>query len=274
VNDRPAKVKADVGINIEINTSQPHPARIYDYYLGGKDNFPADRVVAEQILAIAPESRVNAQANRAFLRRAVRFLAREAGIRQFLDIGAGLPTEGNVHEVAHAVAPAARVVYVDNDPIVLTHARALLAADNATIVQGDLRDPGGILEHPVVREALSFDQPVGLLLVAILHLIGDEDDPAGIVAQLRDALPPGSYVVLSHATADFDPERAVEAIKVYKAGTVTLVPRSRAQIERYFAGFELVDPGLVPLPQWRPDTATAPPTHQVPIYGGVGTLPA
>jgi hypothetical protein len=258
--------------NVQLNTNQPNPARIYDYYLGGKDNFSADRAVADQILAIAPESRDSAQINRAFLRRAVRFLAAEAGIRQFLDIGTGLPTQGNVHEIAQAVAPDATVVCVDNDPIVLTHGRALVAGEHVVMVQADLRDPEGIVEHPEVREELDFDRPIGLLLLSILHFIADEEDPAGIVARLRDAMAPGSYLAISHATADFDPDRAVEAIKIYKGATAPLVPRSRAQIERFFEGFELLDPGLVQLPQWRPDAETRTPAYQVPIYGGIGRI--
>ena len=257
--------------DVGIDASRPHPARIYDYYLGGKDNYPADRELADQILAIAPESREMARVNRAFLRRAVRFLAGEVGIRQFLDIGTGLPTQGNVHEVAQDVAPDAKVVYVDFDPIVLTHGRALLAGDNIAIVRGDLRNPEGIVAHPEVRELLDFDQPIALLLVAILHLVKDEEDPLGIIARLREAMAPGSHVAISHATADFDPERAVEALKVYRG---MLVVRSRPQVEALFAGFELLDPGVVELPRWRPDAETRVPVHPVPIYGGVGRLAA
>ena len=258
--------------DLDIKSNEANPARIYDYYLGGKNNFPADRALAEQILAIAPESRDNAQVNRAFLRRAVRFLAGEAGIRQFLDIGSGLPTQGNVHEVAQAAAPGASVAYVDNDPVVLTHGRALLTGDHLAIVRADLRDPEQILEHPEVRKELDFAQPVGLLLVAILHFVGDEDDPAGILARLREALAPGSYLVISHATADFDPERAVEAIKMYKGAKAPLTPRSLAQVERFFEGFELLEPGVVQLPRWRPDAETRTPAYPVPILGGVGRI--
>ncbi len=255
--------------DVGINATQPHPARIYDYYLGGKDNFPADREVGDQILALAPESRDNARTNRAFLRRVVRFLAAEAGIRQFLDIGTGLPTQGNVHEVVQAVAPDARVVYVDFDPIVLSHGRALLAGEQVVIVQGDLRDPGSILEHPELREVLDFEQPIALLLVAILHFIHDRDDPAGILARLRKALAPGSYLAISHATGDFDPERMVEALKIYRG---MLVPRSHAEVEGFFEGFDLLDPGLVEVQRWRPDAETKTSPLPVPIYGGVGRL--
>jgi len=256
--------------DVGINATKPHPARIYDYYLGGKSNFPADREVADQILALAPESRDNAQLNRSFLRRVVRFLAGEAGIRQFLDIGTGLPTQGNVHEVAQAVAPDARIVYVDYDPIVLSHGRALLAGEHVTIVQGDLRDPGGILGNPELREVLDFEQPIALLLVAILHFIHDRDDPAAILQRLREALPAGSYLAVSHATGDFDPARTLEALKIYKG---MLALRSHAEIERFFEGFDLLDPGLVEVDRWRPDAETkASFGLPVPIYGGVGRL--
>ena len=173
----------------KINTSVPNPARIYDYLLGGKDNFPADREVAEQLLAIAPVAHDVVEDNRAFLRRAVRVLTREAGIRQFIDLGSGLPTQGNVHEIVQAIAPDARVVYVDNDAMVVTHGRALLAGDNTVAIQADLREPEVILGHPEVRELIDFDQPVALLLMAILHFIPDEQDPWGIVARFRRSCP-------------------------------------------------------------------------------------
>jgi SAM-dependent methyltransferase len=199
----------------------------------------------------------------------VRFLAGEAGIRQFLDIGTGLPTQGNVHEVAQAVAPDARVVYVDFDPIVLSHARALLAGDHVVIVHGDLRDPGGILENPELREVLDFEQPIALLLVAILHFVHDRDDPAAILKRLREALAPGSYLAISHATGDFDPERTVEALKIYKG---MLALRSHAEVERFFDGFDLLDPGVVEVDRWRPDGETTASPLPVPIYGGLGRL--
>ena len=181
-----------------INTGVPNPARIYDYFLGGKDNFPADREVAEQVVAIAPVARDIVEDNRAFLRRAVRLLAGEAGIRQFIDLGSGLPTQGNVHEIAQAAVPDARVVYVDNDAMVVTHSRALLAGDNTAAIEADLRDPDSVMGHPEVRELIDFDQPIALLLMAILHFVPDDEDPYGIVARFRDALPAGSYLALSH----------------------------------------------------------------------------
>jgi hypothetical protein len=176
----------------KVNTSVPNPARIYDYLLRGKDNYPADRDVAEQLLALAPVAREVVQDNRAFLRRAVRFLTQEAGIRQFIDLGSGLPTQGNVHEIAQAIAPDARVVYVDNDAMVVTHSRALLAGDNTLAVEADLRVPDLIVENPEVRELIDFDQPIALLLVAILHFIPDEDDPLGIVTRFRERWGRGS----------------------------------------------------------------------------------
>ncbi len=242
----------------EIDTSTPNPARMYDYYLGGKDNFPADRRAADEVLAIVPEVPALSEEGRAFLRRAVRYLAGEAGVRQFIDLGAGLPTQGNTHEVAQAVAPAARVVYVDNDPVVVTHGQALLATDNTVMVHADLRDPGAILRHPLVRETIDFDQPVAVLLLSILHFIRDEEDPAGIVARFRDAIAAGSYLVLSHGSADVWPELAERVARVYARSTAPLVTRSRIEIEDLFEGFELVEPGLVRAGHWRPDLEPAP----------------
>ena len=252
----------------EIDTSTPHPARMYDYWLGGKDNFPADREAAEEVLALVPQARDMARENRAFLRRTVRFLAGEAGIRQFLDIGTGLPAQGNVHEVAQAVAPDARVAYVDNDPLVHVHANALLAGSSTTIILADLRKPDTILGHPKVRHLIDFDQPLALLLVAVLHFLTDEDDPAGIVARLRDAMAPGSFLAVSHATGDFNPEVATKAARAYDRATSPVVPRTRAEVARFFDGFALVDPGLVQVSRWRPDGEI--PEDNVWIYGGVG----
>jgi hypothetical protein len=261
-----------------INTSVPNPARIYDYLLDGKDNYPADREVAEQLIAIAPVARDVVQDNRAFLRRAVRFLTREAGIRQFIDLGSGLPTQGNVHEIAQAIAPDARVVYVDNDTMVVTHSRALLAGDNTLAIQADLREPDVILRHPQVRELIDFHQPVALLLVAILHFIPDDQDPLGIVARFRDALPTGSHLVISHGTRDVPvrPDMSAELMaemgarveRLYQLTTASMVTRTRAQVERFFDGFDLLDPGLVEVQLWRPDDWDS----MLPggFYGGVG----
>jgi hypothetical protein len=261
-----------------INTSVPNPARIYDYLLGGKDNFPADRDVADQLLAIAPVAREVVEDNRAFLRRAVRFLTREAGVRQFLDLGSGLPTQGNVHEIAQADAPDARVVYVDNDAMVATHSQALLAGDKTIAVQADLREPEAILAHPEVRELIDLDRPVAVLLLAILHFIPDEQDPFGIVARFRDRLPAGSYLAISHGTRDIPvrPDMSAEQMaemgakveRLYQLTTSSLVTRTRAEVERFFAGFELLEPGLVEIQRWRPDGHDS----LLPggFYGGVG----
>jgi len=265
----------------KINTSVPNPARVYDYLLGGKDNFPADREVAEQLLAIAPVAHDVVEDNRAFLRRAVRVLTREAGIRQFIDLGSGLPTQGNVHEIVQAIAPDARVVYVDNDAMVVTHGRALLAGDNTVALQADLREPEVILGHPEVRELIDFDQPIALLLMAILHFIPDEQDPWGIVARFRDALPTGSYLAISHGTRDIPvrPDMSAEEMtemgerveQLYQLTTASLVTRTRAQVERFFDGLDLLDPGLVEIQAWRPDNRSS----MLPggFYGGVGRKP-
>jgi SAM-dependent methyltransferase len=256
----------------EIDTSRPHPARMYDAYLGGKDNYAADREAVSQVLRVAPELRDTARANRAFLRRAVRFLAGQVGIRQIIDIGTGIPAASNVHEVAGEVAPGTRVVYVDNDPIVHVHANALLTGNGTTrIVLADLRKPEKILRHPKVGELIDFGQPVGLLLVAVAHFITDAENPARILATLRDALRPGSYLVLSHGTADFRAGAAQQAAAVYDQATSTITLRGRAQIVALFDGWELVEPGLVQLPLWRPDGNRPRPKDLSKVwgYGGV-----
>jgi hypothetical protein len=258
----------------EIDTSKPHPARMYDAYLDGTDNYPVDREAVRRVLRDFPEARAIARANRAFLQRAVRYLAGQAGIRQFLDIGTGIPSAGNVHEVAGQVAPDSRVVYVDNNPIVHVHANALLTGSGSTsIVLADLRDPEAILAHPKVRSLIDFTQPVALLLVAILHFVIDEEDPGGIVATLRDALPPGSYLALSHGTADFHPPGGADlAATAYKNATAPLVLRTHERVLDFLEGFDLVDPDLVQAPLWRPDSR--PPRlkdlARIGIYAGVG----
>ncbi|MFE1312869.1 SAM-dependent methyltransferase [Streptomyces sp. NPDC058755] len=258
----------DGGFSVgEIDTSRPHPARIYDYLLGGKDNYDVDRRAGDELAAAAPEVRMGLQANRAFLRRAVRYLV-SSGIRQILDIGTGLPTSPNVHEIAHELAPDARVAYVDNDPIVAAHANALLSSSGATsVVLADVRDPQAIVNHPEVRRAIDFDRPVALLLVAVLHFLTDAEKPAQAVAALRDALPADSFLVLSHATGDFADRSAAQA--VYNKATATLNLRSRAEVEGFFGGFELVEPGLAQVPFWRPDTPPPPRSAEIGFYGGV-----
>ncbi|MFC0506616.1 SAM-dependent methyltransferase [Micromonospora costi] len=231
-------------------------ARIYDYYLGGTYNFPADREAAQAMLQVLPLGPQLARTNRAFLRRAVRFLA-ESGVRQFLDVGSGIPTEGNVHEIVQRINPDARVVYVDIDPVAVAESLELLEGnEGATAVRGDLRDPQSILSHPQVTALLDFDQPIGLLLGAVLHFVPDDDLAYDAVGQLRAALAPGSYLLVSHATADEAPHDQGEldvAHDIYRRKTATpLGLRSRAQVERFFTGLDLVEPGLVWMPLWRP----------------------
>ncbi|MEV0148469.1 MULTISPECIES: SAM-dependent methyltransferase [unclassified Nonomuraea] len=239
--------------SLGFDPNTPNVARLYDYYLGGKDHFPADREAAEKILAVAPEVRLAARANRAFLGRAVRHLA-ATGVTQFLDIGTGLPTQGNVHEVAREVAPGARVVYVDRDPVVLVHARALLADDeNTTVVEGDARDPGSILKNPDVLKLIDFSRPVAVLLVAVMHFVSEDDGPEQIIGTLREAMAPGSYLVMSHGTSDARADAVDKGVEVYRSATSPLVLRSRDRVRELFAGFDLVEPGMVWLPQWRPD---------------------
>ncbi|MET8468698.1 SAM-dependent methyltransferase [Streptomyces sp. NPDC006422] len=250
-----------------IDTSRPHPARVYDYLLGGKDNYAVDREAGEALVAAAPEARVGLRANRAFMERAIRHVVGD-GVRQILDIGTGLPTSPNVHEIAEQVAPGVRVAYVDNDPIVKAHADALLGRSGQTgVVLGDVREPAHILEHPDVRRLIDFEEPVALLLVAVLHFLADKEEPGRVVATLRDALPAGSFLVLSHATSDFADRR--DAAAVYNQATASLNLRSRVEVETFFEGFELVEPGVAQIPFWRPDTPPAAGAEEVGFYGGV-----
>jgi S-adenosyl methyltransferase len=236
----------------DLNT--PNVARMYDYYLGGKDNFAVDREAAEKALEFAPQIRLAAEHNRAFLGRAVRHLA-EAGVRQFLDIGAGLPTQSNVHEVAQGAAPGARVVYVDNDPVVLAHGRAILGgAKNVHIVQADLRRPEEILDNPEVAERLDFGEPLAILLVAIVHFLQDADEPEAIVARFRAALPAGGYLVLSHVCGEAHPQSVPGVTEVYRRSSTPIVARGADRIEGFFGDLELVEPGVVNVAQWRPDS--------------------
>ena len=270
----------DLRARVDLRTDRPHPARVYDYLLGGKDNFAPDREAAHKGLQANPDSRIPPRENRLFLRRAVRFLA-EQGIDQFLDIGTGIPSAPNVHHVAQEVNPRSRIVYVDNDPIVLAHARALLTShpDGRTdYIDADLRDVDTILGSKALSETLDLDRPVGLLLIAVLHFIGDENDPWDIVHRLLTALPSGSYLALSHLTGDFRPEAWEQVAEVYRRQGVTMKVRSKQQIERFFTGLDLVDPGLQILPAWRPDLgepADQPPPSdaQVSVYGAVARKP-
>ena len=244
---------------------------MYDYFLGGRDNYEVDRFAAEQVIAVVPEVRAMARENRAFLGRAVRFLAKQ-GIRQFLDIGTGIPGPGNTGDVARELVPNAHVVYVDNDPIVLVHASALLAGQDpqrTTVIQADLRDPGAILTHPATSAVLDFDKPIAILLVAVLHFIMEDEDPVGIVDRLKQVMVPGSYLVVSHGTSDIDPERAAEAVRTYNRGGARIIARTGTQIRRFFEGLEPVDPGLVQLPLWRPDGEVADDISGIWWYAGM-----
>jgi hypothetical protein len=261
-----------------MDTSVPHPARRYNYWLGGKDHFAADRESGDAIAAAFPVVVELARANRAFLRRAVRFVA-EAGVRQFLDIGTGLPAPDNTHEVAQRVAPESRVVYVDNDPIVMVHARALMQGDprgRTAYLEADVRDPAAILRNPILRETLDLDQPVALLLVAVLHFLHDDDETAGVVRQLLDALPSGSYLVMTHGTMDFSSPAGVAAYeKMFAAGGTDVRARPSATIAEYFSGLSIVEPGIVPVTDWRADDPVAdrPVSEDLGIYGVVGRKP-
>jgi len=235
-----------------VNPSIPNVARMYDYYLGGKDNFEADRAAAEEIIRLVPETRAEARTNRQFLQLAVRYLAAEQGISQFLDIGVGLPTQGAVHEVAREVSPGARVVYVDYDPVVVSHANALLTEpDRSVVVRGDLRDPAVLLADPVIRGHLDFGRPVAVILLAILHFISDDDDPAGIIAAIRDALAPGSYLVISHIVPGRVRDKEVakdvadRVYKIYDQASERLRPRTPTEITRLLDGFEVIEPEVM-----------------------------
>ncbi|NUP37863.1 MAG: SAM-dependent methyltransferase [Streptomyces sp.] len=267
---------SDQGFPVEeIDTSRPHPARMYDYYLGGRDNYEVDREAAQRVIDLFPDIVPMARGNRDFMQRAVRHVV-ERGVRQIIDIGTGIPTAPNTHQVAQAVAPDVRVAYVDNDPIVATYAGAhLLGAGSTGFFLGDLRDPESILQHPTISQLIDFGRPVGLMLVAILHFIRDDEDPAGLVAAYRDALPPGSHLILSHTTGDFHDldGDAGDARDVYrdKGATATLTLRSHEQVLSFFDGFDLLEPGLVQTPLWRPDgpVPSEEELAHLAFYGGV-----
>ncbi|MDI2129604.1 SAM-dependent methyltransferase [Yinghuangia seranimata] len=255
-----------------IDTSKPHSARIYDYLLGGKTNFAPDREAAEQTLAAVPHASIAARANRAFLLRAVDHLAR-TGVRQFLDIGTGIPIEGrNTHDAAQAVAPESRVVYVDNDPIVLAHARALLSshADGATAyIDADARDPEAILAHSALSETLDLDQPLAVLMLAVLHFFPDDDKPADVLQRLTDRLPAGSHLVLSHLTGDFDPVTTGGGVTVYRKSGIPMQVRSRTELAALLPdGWEPLEPGVELVSHWRAeDGADLPDPSEIGCYG-------
>lgn len=262
---------APAGIDLE----RPSAARVYDFYLGGFHNFAADREMGRRAVELWPELPEIMQANRAFMRRAVRFLT-SAGIRQFLDLGSGIPTVGNVHEVAQQAAPDVRVVYVDNDPVAVEHSRAILTGNPHTVVlEADLRDPDSILGDRELARMLDLSQPVAVLMVAVLHFVPEEAHPAALVARFRDAIVPGSFLVLSHASTDGQPERTAEHRGLYQRTATPMTMRTRAEIAALFGGFEWVAPGLVYLPLWRPDPAA--PVEERPErftgFAGVGRKP-
>ncbi|MET7473630.1 SAM-dependent methyltransferase [Streptomyces sp. NPDC005648] len=243
---------------LSIDISVPSVSRIYDFYLGGSHNFEVDREAARKAMEFMPGLPKIMQANRAFMRRAVRYAAGE-GITQFLDVGSGIPTFGNVHEVAQSASPGARVVYVDHDPVAVAHSQAVLEGnEDAGVAAADLRKPREILDSDEVRRLIDLNRPVALLLVAILHFVEDADDPYEAVARLRDELAPGSLLILTHASYEgipLPPERAAGTVDVYKDIRNPLIMRSRDEIARFFEGYDMVEPGLVPMPHWRPDTA-------------------
>jgi len=261
----------------EFDTEKAHSARVYDFYLGGRDHFAVDRETGLRAMQSWPAVRTAVRENRAFLGRAVRYLAGEAGIRQFLDIGSGLPSAENVHEVAQAVAPQSRVVYVDNDPAVLTHARALLTSapgGQTAYFQAVLRDPEKVLASPVVAGTLDLTRPVALMLVAVLHFLTDADDPAQVVATLLRALAPGSYLVASHVTAEHDPAGVGGLVRTYQQAGIPAQARTAREFAALaFDGLDLADPGVVLVSQWRPPAGPAgprPTPAEVNWYGGVG----
>jgi hypothetical protein len=251
-----------------IDTSRPHPARVYDWLLGGKDNYPVDEAVGEKL---PPEAKDAARQNRAFMNRATAWLATQ-GVDQFLDIGTGIPTAPNLHQIVQEIVPSARVVYTDNDPIVLRHAEALLVSRPEGVtdyIQADVREPRAILEH--ARELLDFNRPIALSLIALMHFLPEDQDPYGIVRTLIDALPSGSYLVLSHAASDLYPELAERVTAEYAKGGIRLGFRTRPQVERFFDGLDLVEPGLVTAPEWFKDTVR-PDAEDSGIYAAVARI--
>jgi hypothetical protein len=263
------------GAGAPFDTSKAHMARVYDFWLGGKDNFAADRAVAEQVAAAYPDIRVAVRAQRAFLARAVHFLVTRAGIRQFLDIGTGLPSANNTHQVAQAAAPQSRVVYVDNDPIVLNHARALLTSspEGATAyIDADLRNTPAILER--AAEVLDFGQPVAVMLLGILQGIPDQEEPGAIIARLMDAVPPGSYLAVTQIAGDVAATEVAEGVHRYNArAAAPVAARTHAEVCRFFAGLDLVEPGVVQVHRWRPGAGDLGNARNLAIYAGLAQKP-
>lgn len=258
---------------VDLRMDVPHAARVYDYLIGGKTNFETDRVAAEASVQAWPALPISMRTTRTFMERVVRHLAEDYGVRQFLDIGTGIPKSPNVHEIAQAVAPEARVGYVDNDPIVLTHARALMsstAEGRTCYVDADFRDPESIIANPRLREVLDFSQPVALSLIAIVHFVLDADDPQGIVRRFMDALAPGSHLVLTVFTGDTDPVGVGGVSREYNARGIPLQVRDKAETEAFFEGYDLLDPGVALVHRWRPDAGAAPVRDEdIAMYAGV-----
>ena len=247
------------------------PARRWNYWLGGKDHFQVDRDSGDRIAQAYPAIRVAAQQGRAFHSRAIRYLAAEAGIRQFIDIGTGLPAPDNTHEVAQRIAPDSKVVYVDNDPMVLAHARALMIGGTTTYVDGDLRDPAAVLASDELRDTLDLTEPVGILLIAVLHFIADDEQARQVVRTLLEAVPPGSYLVATNSTKDFVPPHVAAMYDaMLAAGQVDAWPRDKETFSRFFADLDLVDPGVVAISEWRPEHAEHPGAAETSMYGAVG----
>ena len=279
MTEEPITALPDDDLPVKIDTTVAHQARIYNYLLGGKDNFAVDREAADRAIEAFPGLAVWARNNRAFLGRAVRYLVAEAGVHQFLDIGTGLPTANNTHEVAQRIAPTARVCYVDNDPIVLTHARALLTSHPAGVtdyVHANFQNPDRILSE--AARTLDFSQPIAVMLLAILHVIPESEDPSQdpyhVVRRIMDAVPSGSYLVISHPASDVNPEQAAEIARRFnqRMGVVRSSGRSRDEVTRFLTGLDLVPPGVVITPEWRPDPAARPPDRE-PAYAAVARKP-
>jgi S-adenosyl methyltransferase len=269
------RIIADSGEPPRIDVNQPSPARIYDYYLGGKDYFAADKEAAEEALSVVPHGRQVARANRKFLVRAVKHMA-SLGIEQFIDLGTGIPTSPNVHEVAGLGARTPRVIYVDNDPIVAAHSQAILANEGRGIaaIRGDVRYPENILRNDTLRRIIDFSRPVGILFVAVLHFVTDADDPYAAVALFRDQVPSGSYLALSHITSDGTPPEVISTIEqVYARASAPAVFRTRDQISRFFDGYRLIQPGLVEVAQWRGNSRKPQNPLALHFLCGVGRKP-
>jgi hypothetical protein len=256
-------------IDSVIDPNRPNVARMYNYFLGGKDNFPSDRRAAEEVISKVPHVREMAKHNRYFLHRCIRYLAEECQIRQFLDFGTGIPTHGSVHEVAQEIIPNARIVYVDNDPVVLAHSRALrVPTENVAVVEADIRDPRSLLRSSDVKELIDFSEPIGVLFIAVLHFITDDEDPYGIIDVFREAVPSGSHIAITHIEKTSE---TLQAARVYDRANAPGVPRSHYEVMNFLGGLQLVYPGLVSISEWRPEFDA--PRQWLPFLAGVGRKP-